>query len=202
MMGFLSFVLKEPRQTLRDILESSFSTFMWLAPLAFLGGIYDMFDNSIRVSNGDKMSLMEIIILCMGFGIIWGVLSWLLEAALLLGFGRLFSGTATWRDTLTATAWGRAPLVISLLLFFLPMMLTFGVGMFQSESPTNAVQDVLGFLYTVIYLVLFVFYYYLNSHFVAEVHEFASAWKGFGVFILSKLVYFIVIVLLFLLVGL
>ncbi|MFD1408069.1 Yip1 family protein [Kroppenstedtia eburnea] len=193
-------IWRHPRETLQEILDTRWSSFVWLIPIVYLIGIYDMFSLSLRNNTGDTVTLPSLIILSFIFAIFWGPMSWGLDSLLYWGMGRILRGTGEWRESSVAAGWSKVPLIITLFTYWLPMILLYGRGFFQTETPPQSLlQGIFTLILYPLWIAIFVYYVYITSQILAEAHEFESGWKGFLVYILSKLVYIIALLFIFVL---
>ncbi|BCU80833.1 YIP1 family protein [Polycladomyces abyssicola] len=178
-----------PRQTMAYLLQSDYSGWKWIIPLAWLAGVYDILFVFMDKSVGLFGALVYGIIL----GLIGGIVSLLVESLLVWLSGKMLGGTGEWRDVLSAVTWGKVPIVTALFVYWVPMLLMFGGRLFQKGDLFEGKPFVfvpIAILLFLLLLVIWVWYLYVISNTVAKVHQ-VSGWKGFGIFLLGKLFYLI-----------
>lgn len=178
-----------PRQTMAYLLQSDYSGWKWIIPLAWLAGINDI----LFVFMGKAVGLVGALVYGMILGLIGGIVSLSVESLLVWLSGKMLGGTGEWRDVLSAVTWGKVPIVTALLVYWLPMLLMFGGRLFQKGNLFEGKPIVfvpIAILLFLLLLVIWGWYFYVISNTIAEVHQ-VSGWKGFGIFLLGKLFYLI-----------
>jgi hypothetical protein len=182
-------------ETMDEIMSRS--TKGTVALLVILYGISFGYDYAAFQSLGDKYPLAMIAIGSPLVGIFNGFLYWLALSVLSTWLGRSFGGKGTWKEVQTVVAWAGIPFIVKILLFFLQMLL-FGQETFTSHTPVTDSSTVLSTLYMVfslLDLLLTVWYYVILSKGLGKVHGF-SGWIGFGVVLLSTLVILLILFLI------
>lgn len=190
---FLS-IWKQPRETIQEVLDTRYSSWLWIVFFVYLNGVYDLVDNAFRNNSGDVLPISLIILFAVVGGIMWGAIAFGIESVLYYFVSRLFGGIVEWRDVFAVSAWSKIPIIVALLFFWLPMILIMGQNLFQASSNMNSFQELAGVFFYLIWIVLLVWYVYISSKCLAEVNNFASSWKGFAVFIVAKIFYIIPII--------
>jgi hypothetical protein len=154
-------------------------------------GVYDLFDNAFRNNSGDSLPISLIILFALILGILWGFVAFAIESVLYYFVGRLFGGIAEWRDIFALSAWTKVPIVAALVFYWLPMMLIMGQNLFQEASNMNSFQELAGVFFFMLWITILIWYVVVTSKCLTEVHGFHSSWMGFGVFVVSKIVYIV-----------
>ena len=188
----------QPRVALRALLDLPWASLAWLIPLAAVAGIEDVFETQIKNAMGDYESLSGLVIVAVLLGPFWGVLNWLLESWLFYLAGKWFKGYPEWRNLLTGVAWSKLPLALVVAVFWIPAILLFGNSMFQTDAEFNLIQNVIAAFFVILYFAILIWHFFIISQILAELNGFSSAWKGFGFYLLGKLMQWCVLAIVYL----
>lgn len=165
-----------PKVTIRHIVDHTPEKHVQL--LAVISGIFRFIDQSSQKSLGDTVSMLGILGLAVLIGIPAGLISLYLTGALFRWTGSWLGGNATDRDVRAVYAWSSVVDIVGLIIF-LPLILVFGRGWFQS-SPSWADSSA-GLLIVMLLiplgLILLIWRAVIFLSGLAEVHNF-SIWKS------------------------
>ncbi|SDW88345.1 Yip1 domain-containing protein [Marininema mesophilum] len=185
-------IWRNPSGTFQEILDSRrWSSALWLAPFIYLTGVYDLLSNAMRNGSGESVEIYKILILSLLVSLLWGPISWIVESLLYWGVGRLFGGDGEWRESMLAAVWTKVPLIICMIVIWIPLFIILGPDLFRNNSDFTAIQVILGLIFSLFWFIIFIFYLYISSHVITEAHGFESNWRGFFVFLVSKIGYLI-----------
>lgn len=154
--------------------------------LAMLWGVINALDRASAKSLGDQMGFGPLLLMCLIFGSLGGVLSLLIDGALLGWSGRLLGGRASSADVRCAVAWGKFPKLIYLVLLCILMGLL-GPEMFQEQMPSLEASDTLSYIVLGIFALSLAGGVWTAVCFLkclGEAHFF-SAWKALGAVIIG-----------------
>ncbi|MBN2909189.1 hypothetical protein JQC72_06590 [Polycladomyces sp. WAk] len=188
---------RKPRETVRIYLDEGLTKWLWLLPI--LIGIKLFLDNADVQNVGDQVSVGSILFLSIIFGIVIGLTHWFLLSGAITLIGNLLSIRAEWSAVRKAVSLSYVPAAWMLLLWIVRLF-AFGVENFTPQTPTIDASipklTLIVFCYIIDYIVM-VFSFIVLSKSVAEVYEF-SAWKAFGLILLSVIVLAMVFLILLL----
>ncbi|MGF7086997.1 hypothetical protein JOD24_000829 [Kroppenstedtia sanguinis] len=106
-----------------------------------------------------------------------------------------------WRESSVTAAWSKVPLLLTLFTFWFPMILVYGRSLFQTEMPQSTLQAIFSLTFYPLWIAVFIYYVVITSKMLAEAHGFESSWKGFAVYLVSKLVFVFPLLILFTILG-
>lgn len=167
----------KPRTTIRYILNHKFLGFAFL--LTILAGIGNTLDQASSRDVLDNMDLgLPLFLLgAVIFGAITGIIGWFLTSLVAWGVGKIFKGTATYKEMLLATAWANIPIIIALVLW-VPDLMVMGEGAFQSDYVVGSFIGAVYIFFSVfVQIVLAGWYFFILIKAVSEAHRFSS-WLG------------------------
>lgn len=190
---FFSILIK-PRETIRKIVDTDPTKYVIL--LAVSAGISQALDRASSNNIGDSYSLIAILIICLIFGSIGGIISMYLGGALYRWSGSWLGGQATAEEVRATIAWSSIP-IIFILPLWIPKLLIFGKDMFATTTPKLdanpfLVVFLIGFLVIEVIAGIWAFVVFLKS--LGEIHNF-STWKALGSVILGTLVFLVPFIL-------
>ncbi|MEM7117173.1 MAG: Yip1 family protein [Chloroflexota bacterium] len=174
-----------PRDTIRQIVDADPEKHIYF--LAAISGIYRVLESATDRSFGDTMPLSVILLLSLVLGAFGGVLGLNIGAVLFRWSGKLFGGTADFKDVRAALAWSSVPDII-LLAVYIPMIAIFGHDLFTSSTDwiDASALIIIGIL-AIVGFILIVWRAVMFIKCLAEVHRF-SAWKSLAATIIGFLV--------------
>jgi hypothetical protein len=189
----------QPRKTIRFMIENS--KFGWVFLLVCLAGISNVLDIASNANMVDKVSTSTVGIVLIGIfiGAILGLVVWSLSSLLYWSIGKLFKGTGTLREIMTASAWAFIPIVLSLILW-IPDLQILGDGAFSAiPSAITPFEGIVIIFSAIVELVFSIWYVVILVKAIAEAHQF-SAWKSVGtVFIPGFTIFFLMVFSIFIL---
>jgi hypothetical protein len=185
----------QPRQTIREHVDnvSYGKIFLFTALLGFTFSL----DHAQSQLLGDKYELAPILISSVITGIVFGFLFWYAISRLSLWMGHLFNGHGTWEEVRGATLWASIPFIAKLGLWLIQLLL-FGHENFTEVAPvieSSLLLVILFNLFLLLQILLVIWYVFVFSKAIAEVHGF-SAWKGLGVSLISYFILVLTIILI------
>lgn len=185
----------KPRLSIRYILENK--KFAWVFLLVSLAGMSTVLDAASSANIADRVntSVGGIFFFSLLLGPILGLAIWVLSGLLYWGIGKIFSGTATFKGVLKATAWANIPIILSLLLW-IPDIQVFKLGAFSAfPPPISPGEGGIIIVSSILEMVLSIWYIIILIKAIAEAHQFSS-WKALGTAILPGGIMLIFIALL------
>jgi Yip1 domain len=201
-MRRLATILIKPRETMRAILDSMPDRMLLpLIVLTTLSSIFGNYDRARFQQHGGSMQLGIVLLFVIGFALVviglFYVFSWVAH----LIATRVFQGTGTRKETLSAFAWGFTPVVWALL-YRVPAAIFFG-GMQRSRMSggdgglTFDASIVEGGCAAMLFLSLLelavvIGTLIVQSHTLGEAHRFSS-WRGLATFLMTCAAPFVVV---------
>lgn len=173
----------KPRRTVRYILENK--KFAWVFLFVSLAGISTILDAMSSANIADKVNtdIGGIFFFFILLGPLFGLVVWALSGLLYWGIGKVFKGSASFREILKATAWANIPIVLSLLLW-IPDIQVFKLSAFSAfPPPISPGEGGIIIASSIIEMVLSFWYIIILIKAIAEAHQFSS-WKALGTAIL------------------
>jgi len=175
-----------PRKTIRRIVDTN-PEYM-VIPLAVFSGVYRVLDRASKQGLGDSFPLTWILVLALLGGLVGGVISLYLTAALFRWTGSWLGGQATSKEVRCAVAWSSIPDVL-LLVAFIPAILVFGQNWFTSSAEWLSPQGALAILTcsASIGIPVTIWRIIMLVKCLAEVHRF-SAWRALAALVLGVVI--------------
>jgi hypothetical protein len=193
-------IWKSPRETIRYMLEQN-KTPLYYSIIA-LYGLTLTFEQATNQSIGDKVPFGLVLLVIFLIGPLTGYLYWIIQSGLFYLVGRWLGGYSNWEEAKSAVVWSSILYLYKLPIFLIQLVLL-GNEVFSTKQPTvensMLISAVFGLL-TLADIVITIWYVVVLSKAIGEIHNF-SAWKGFGVILLSTLIIIIVLVLVGLLLS-
>ncbi|WP_124726346.1 YIP1 family protein [Staphylospora marina] len=188
---------KQPRETVRAYVLNHSAKWLWM--LSALSGIKFFLDNADAQDVGDQVAFGSILLLSLIIGPFLGIIYWYLLSGLLAITGKVAGLSGKWREFRQAVGLSFVPLAWAMPLWLIRLIL-FGSENFASRTPvidSSVWLLLLIVLFSLVDLALGVWYLVTLSRSVAEVYD-CSAWKAFGLILLSGLVFSLLLTLLLL----
>lgn len=176
-----------PRSTIKEMLKSS-PTRGFFA-LAVIFGLQYLLNLAQSFSLGSKMNPLVILILCIVLSPIAGIIWFYFFGACLHWTGRLFKGKASHHELRSVVMWSTVPFLISLAMWVILLLTSFSTAFIQKST------GVMFLLVTVIGLIASLWSVVLMIFGLKEVQNY-NYWKAIGNYILSAILYFIVVFVL------
>jgi hypothetical protein len=181
-----------PRATIRQIVMTDSERHIHL--LAIVSGFGQALSNAEERSLGNQMGVPAVLVFCLMFGAIGGLIGLYLASAMLRWTGSWLGGQATSEQVRAAYAWSSVP-AIWLLSIWLPKILIFGRRVFMDAGFASETQRLVFLLFALIELVVGIWGTVVFLKSLGEVHGF-SAWKALGATILAILIVVVPLALL------
>ena len=190
--AFLSIWFR-PRDTIRSIVAKDASKHVVL--LGCLSGITGMLSEMESQNAGDSIPLIWILLIAGLAGPISGLVQIWLIAYLLELTGRGLNGKAERSHLRAALAWSDMPQVARLFVFWIPLLLAFGIAKFTTAgvAPVDPIHASLHLALLGIRLILGIWRFVLTLKTVAEVQGFRSSWTALWNMIRALLVLMVVV---------
>lgn len=162
----------EPRETLRFILSTDEGLFVHT--LAILAAITATLSQVAGKGLGDMFALPVILLFAVCGSLILGPLQLYLLSAMVTFTGSFFGGRGRFGEVRAALAWGGLPMVVSLLLLWIPCLLIFGHDMFISNYSAIAARPAMATLAMIAIVLhggLILWTLYITIATVSEAHQ-------------------------------
>ncbi|MFD1424531.1 YIP1 family protein [Laceyella tengchongensis] len=184
----------QTRSVMQEILASEpiGITYLWV----FLYGFAFYYVQVDGQSLGNTASFGSIFLNGIWLAPLLGGIYWILTSSLFWFFGRVWGGLATWQEMTTTVAWSYIPYLLKLVLIWL-QFLFFGEEMFASASLITVLDlQLLLIFFSLLKIVVTVWFYIVQIRGVAEVHGIAT-WKAATIVISCVLLLSILLLWLF-----
>lgn len=124
-------IWRQPRAVFATLNKDSYNKYTYI--LLILAGIARTFDGAMADNRGDQFSLLQISLMSIVIGGLFGWIVYYVFALLLQWTGRWLGGTATKKQLLNMLAHAMIPIALGLILL-IPRVLLFGNEIFKSDG--------------------------------------------------------------------
>jgi len=123
----------QPRQTIRYLIETDPKMHFWV--LVFFYGIIRAIDLGMQAQLGESFTPSQVAMFILVAGPLSGILGIYFTGALLELVSRLLGGQAEGQHIRMVLAWATIPMVVLVILGFLPLVVMFGANVFGGADP-------------------------------------------------------------------